>query len=105
MTRDPHHGPVPDSAWAADDAARRRGRVQIFNATRPGGLDGWTMDLTQYQLMRGHTLGFVDDADEVLLKDVVESAQARVRRAHPAFPTAACATTARTRRSTSKPAA
>ena len=85
MTRDPHHGPVPDSAWAADDAARRRGRVQIFNATRPGGLDGWTMDLTQYELMRGHILDLLDDADEVLLKDVVESAQARFG-AHAEFP-------------------
>lgn len=43
--RDPHSGTVPASAWEADERARARGRVEMFNATRPGGLDGWTMDL------------------------------------------------------------
>ena len=80
--RDPHCGPVPDSAWAADAESRReRGRVEIFNATRPGGLDGWTMDLAQYDLLRSHILEMVDDhaADDgtILLKDVVEAAQDR----------------------------
>lgn len=84
MTRDPHSGPVPESAWAADEEARRRGRVQMFNATRPGGLDGWTMDAEQYALMREHILETVDD-DGVLLKDVVAAAQARYA-THPAFP-------------------
>ena len=56
MSPDPHAGPVPPGAWAADDTARRRGRVEIFNATRPGGLDGWTMDLLQYELVREHIL-------------------------------------------------
>ena len=49
-------GPVPDEAWDADGAARRRGRVAIFNATGSGGLDGWTMDAAQYALMREHIL-------------------------------------------------
>src|SRR3712207_7267797 len=52
--RDPHGGPVSDLAWQADALARQRGRVEIFNATRPDGLDGWTMDLAQYELMRTH---------------------------------------------------
>lgn len=62
MSRDRHAGPVPASAWAADDLARRRGRVEMFNASRPGGLDGWTMDETQYRLMREHILGYLEDA-------------------------------------------
>ena len=50
IERDKHAGPVPEEAWDADEQARsEKGRVQIFNATRPGGLDGWTMDLDQYQ--------------------------------------------------------
>jgi hypothetical protein len=84
VTRDPHSGPVPDSAWAADEEARARGRVQMFNATRPGGLDGWTMDAEQYALMRAHILEMVDD-DGVLLSDLVAAAQARYG-SHPAFP-------------------
>jgi hypothetical protein len=84
VSRDPHAGPVPESAWAADAEARRRGRVQMFNATRPGGLDGWTMDAEQYDLVRAHILEMVDD-DGVLLEDVVAAAQARFG-THPAFP-------------------
>ena len=59
----------------------------MFNATRPGGLDGWTMDLTQYELMREHILLMVEGADEdgVLLKDIVQAAQSRYR-THEAFP-------------------
>lgn len=78
---------VPPEAWAADEAARARGRVQMFNAGRPGGLDGWTMDLTQYDLMRHHVLDMLAEAgpDGVLPKDVVAAAQARYA-THPAFP-------------------
>lgn len=75
---------MPESAWAADEEARRRGRVQMFNATRPGGLDGWTMDTEQYALLRALVLEMVDD-DGVLLKDLVAAAQARYG-THPAFP-------------------
>lgn len=91
---DPHAGPVPDSAWEADRAARARGRVEVFNATRPGGLDGWTMDAEQYELVRGHILEALDDAggaggegsdNGVPLKDVIASAQERFGD-HPAFP-------------------
>lgn len=89
MTKDPHCGPVPAAAWAADAAARRRGRVEIFNATRPGGLDGWTMELTQYELMRQHLLDTIDDlagADgTAFLKDIVAAAQ-DMYGTHPAFP-------------------
>lgn len=84
-----HSGPVPDSAWAADAAARLRGRVEMFNASRPGGLDRWTMDLEQYELMRSHILTMLDEeADDdgtVLLGDLVAAAQAAFG-AHPAFP-------------------
>ena len=85
--RDPHSGPVSDAAWAADDQARRRGRVEIFNATRPDGLDGWTMALTQYELLRSHILDTLTDAgpDGMLLKDLVALTQARLGH-HPAFP-------------------
>jgi len=54
LVRDPHCGPVPDAAWMEDAEVRMRGRVAIFNATRPGGLDGWTMDSHQYELIRSH---------------------------------------------------
>ena len=56
MPANPHSVPVPASAWQAEDLARSRGRVEIFSATRPGGLDGWTMDVTQYELLRSHIL-------------------------------------------------
>ncbi|MEO1064653.1 MAG: hypothetical protein AAFZ07_24800 [Actinomycetota bacterium] len=81
IERDEHAGPVPDAAWAADAEARRTsGRVEIFNATRPGGLDGWTMDLDQYEAVRALIHELLDDAGEgetVLLKDVVAAAQDR----------------------------
>ncbi len=82
-----HSGPVPDSAGEADARARLRGRVEMFNATRPGGLDGWTMDATQHGLMREHILDLLADAggDGLLLKELVDEAQARYER-HPAFP-------------------
>ena len=89
-TRSPHAGPVGPVAWAADDAARRRGRVAIFNATRPDGLDGgWTMDEQIYELMRAHILAMIDEEAEpdgtVALKRVVEEAQRRYAD-HPLFP-------------------
>ncbi|MDJ0768225.1 MAG: hypothetical protein QNJ12_05500 [Ilumatobacter sp.] len=87
--RDPHAGPVPQPAWDADAEARERGRVEIFNATRPGGLDGWTMGLAQYELMRAHILEMLDDECDddgtVLLKDVVAAAQDRYS-THELFP-------------------
>ena len=89
MPPDPHSGPVPDRAWAADRAARERGRVAIFNATRPDGLDGWTMDAGQYALMRAHILDMLDEFagpdGSVALRDVVDAAQDRYG-AHPLFP-------------------
>ena len=54
--RDPHSGPVSEAAWAADAEARSRGRVMMFNATRPDDMDGWTMAIGQYELMREHIL-------------------------------------------------
>ena len=89
LERDPHSGPVPESAWAADAAARRKGRVEMFNATRPGGLDNWTMDERQYLLMRAHILRMIDEESDaegtVLLKEVVAAAQDRYRN-HELFP-------------------
>jgi hypothetical protein len=35
VSADPHFGPVPAGAWEADADARARGRVEMFNATRP----------------------------------------------------------------------
>ncbi len=90
IVRDEHCGPVPDGAWAADSETRRaKGRVQIFNATRPGGLDGWTMDIVQYELIRAHILEMIDDeADDdgtIALKAVVAAAQDRLA-GHEQFP-------------------
>jgi hypothetical protein len=86
VTKEPHSAPVPESAWHADDLARRRGRVEIFNATRPGGLDGWTMDLKQYELVREHILNVLTTQHgTVLLKDLVASTQDKFA-THPAFP-------------------
>jgi hypothetical protein len=89
VKRDPHSGPVPEQAWHADSVARERGRVQIFNATRPGGLDGWTMDLAQYEVMRAHILQMLDDHaredGSILLREVVDAAQDRYA-THPLFP-------------------
>ena len=86
---DPHGAPVAAEAWAADAEARARGRVEMFNATRPGGLDGWTMDLRQYELLRAHILDVLDErAGEdgaVPLGELVETAQERYAR-HPLFP-------------------
>ena len=77
IERDPHAGPIPAAALEADRAARRRGRVEILNATRPGGMDGWTMDLRQYELLRELILDEVGE-DGVLLKDLVAVAQERL---------------------------
>ncbi len=79
--RDPHCGPVPAEAWAADAEARARGRVEVFHATRPGGLDRSTMDLARYGAVRAHDLDTIDDLagpdGSVALEDVVAAAQER----------------------------
>jgi hypothetical protein len=90
MRRDPHCGPAPEAAWAADAAARARGRVAIFNAERPDGLDGgWTMDERIWELMRRHILDSIDeladDSGTVALKVVVDLAQERYA-SHDLFP-------------------
>lgn len=89
MDPDPHSGPVSERAWDADGAARDRGRVAMFNATRPDGLDGWTMDAAQYALPRDLILDTIDDQagpdGSVALRTVVEAAQDRYG-AHPLFP-------------------
>lgn len=88
--RTAYAGPVSAVALAADAAARERGRVAIFNATRPHGLDGgWTMDERIYALMRDHILDMIresaDAAGTVALKLVVAEAQLRYAD-HPLFP-------------------
>lgn len=89
IARDGHAGPVPAAAWAADAEARKRGRVEIFNATRPGGLDGWTMDEAQYELMRAHILDMIEQASDedgtIRLQAVVDAAQDRYG-SHVLFP-------------------
>jgi hypothetical protein len=82
--------PVPEAAWAADAAARARGRVAIMNAVRADGLDGgWTMDERVWELMRAHILETIDGHGgpdgTVALKLVVDLAQARYA-THPLFP-------------------
>jgi hypothetical protein len=90
LERSPYAGPVSMAALLADDEARQRGRVAIFNATRADGLDGgWTMDEQIYTLMRAHILQMIDeegDADGIIaLKRVVDEAQRRYG-AHVLFP-------------------
>jgi hypothetical protein len=58
-------------------AARTR---RVFNATRPGGLDGWTMYLEQYELMRAHIMDVLEQqagADGTVLSVLVDTAQER----------------------------
>ena len=81
--RDPHCGPVPSEAWERDAETRRRtGRVEIFNATRPGGMDGWTMDVAQYQTVHDLILEIIDDdaGDDgtIPLQHVVDTIQERL---------------------------
>ena len=90
IERDEHAGPVPDTAWDADERARsEQGRVQIFNATRPGGLDGWTMDLDQYQAVHDLILEIIDDHADVdgtiRLQTVVDTVQEHLGN-HELFP-------------------
>ena len=90
IERDPPAGPVPPSAWEADEAARTNtGSVETLNATRPGGRDGWTMDEAQYQAVHDLILEKIDDhADDdgtIRLQAVVEAAQDRHRN-HALFP-------------------
>ena len=63
--------------------------MQIFNATRPEGLDGWTMDEQQYELMRTHILDMIDqhaaEDGTIALRAVVDAAQERYA-THPLFP-------------------
>lgn len=90
IERSEHSGPVPDSAWQLDDETRRnKRRVQIFNATRPGGLDGWTMDEAQYEALRTHILEMIDSAagadGTIALQTIVDAAQDRLG-SDPLFP-------------------
>lgn len=90
IERDAHAGPVPESAWDADAEARAgKGRVEIFNAIRPGGLDGWTMDQAQYEAVRELIFEMIDDhADDdgtIKLQTVVDAAQDRYGN-HELFP-------------------
>ncbi len=89
MSRDSHSGPVGDRAWDEDARARERGRVQMFNATRPDGLDGWTIALEQYELLVSAILATIDafaaDDGSAPLQLIVDNAQ-RDLGSHPAFP-------------------
>ncbi|GAA2022787.1 hypothetical protein WDZ16_12725 [Pseudokineococcus marinus] len=79
---------VPPSAMAQDELDRARGRVRMLNGALEGGMEGWTLPLQQWELVREVLLEVVDDADPergALLGEVVETAQARLGR-HPAFP-------------------
>ncbi len=63
--------------------------MEIFNATRPGGLDGWTMDAAQYQAVHDLILEILDDdADSdgtIALQYVVRAIQHRLGTS-PLFP-------------------
>jgi hypothetical protein len=70
---------LPPEAWEADADARARGRVAMFNLGRPHGLDGWTMDLRQYEAVREVILRTLDAlGGEALLKDLVAAGQAEL---------------------------
>lgn len=89
MTTDPHSAPVSDRAWQADAESRARGRGQMFNSTRPDGLDGWTITVEQYDLLVALILetidAFADETGSVPLQTIVEEAQRQLG-THPAFP-------------------
>jgi len=76
-----HRGPVSADAWQADSNARLGGRVQIFNASRPAGLDGWTMSVERYEVLRNHVLASIDaepyTETGVALGEVIQSAKER----------------------------
>jgi len=78
---DPHCGPVDGRAWDADAEARAIGRVEIFNATRPDGLDGWTMSVERYSFLREHILDAIDrgvaKSQRVQLGEVIQAAKDR----------------------------
>lgn len=61
----------------------------MFNATRPDGLDGWTIDLEQYELLVDvitETIdAFAGDDGSVPLQLLVDEGQRRLGE-HPAFP-------------------
>ena len=83
---DRHCGPVPEEAWLADAEARTRGRVEIFNAIKPDGMDHWTPDVRQYELMRQHILDMLDDdagEDGTILLKVDLEARRRAMRIEP----------------------
>lgn len=88
-TDHPHSGPVPQSAWDLDAEDRRGGRVRMFNATLPGGVETWTMDLTQYEVVSDFILSMIDDEADgdgtIRLQAVVNAANERLA-SHPAFP-------------------
>ena len=89
IERDAHCGPVSDEAWARDAQTRKRGRVEIFNTQKPNGLDNWTMDARQYELMRGHILAMIeafgDEDGTIALSEVVAAAQEKYA-SHELFP-------------------
>lgn len=61
----------------------------MFNATRPDGLDGWTIALEQYDLLVEVILNTIDafaaEDGSVPLQVIVDGAQ-RTLSSHPAFP-------------------
>ncbi|RWR15829.1 hypothetical protein D8Y23_15225 [Microbacterium enclense] len=61
----------------------------MFNSTRPGGLDGWTIAVEQYDLLVAVILevidAFSDEDGSVPLQVIVDEAQRRLG-THSAFP-------------------
>ncbi len=79
---------MPPSAFATDEQDRLRGRVRMLNGALEGGMEGWTLPVEQWELLREVILDVVDDADPergALLKTIVATTQARLGD-HPAFP-------------------
>ncbi|WKK70486.1 hypothetical protein Q0F99_11480 [Rathayibacter oskolensis] len=63
--------------------------MQMFNSTRPDGLDGWTIALEQYELLVTSILGAIDafaDADGTVPSKLLVEAGQRALGDHPAFP-------------------
>lgn len=79
---------VPPAAFETDRRDRERGRVRMLNGALEGGMEGWTLPLEQWELVRDVILDVVDDADPdegAFLKTLVAITQDRLEH-HPAFP-------------------
>ncbi len=80
--RDEYCAAIPAQTLVLDAARRREGRVEILNATRPEGRDGWTLPCEQYDAIRTCILDTIDresdDLGTVALQAVIAATQTRL---------------------------